>query len=317
MRFGLLLEQRSMTAVILALGITCGIAVPGVAKACEPIALHSLFLVVVLSLVAFARIPAEELVRIDHKTIRIVAWQQLVVPGLVMAASIIARISENVILLLLVTACAGSLFASPALAQILKLDRQRALQGMLLSTLVMPVSLYVFLALLRGDHVSLDFKAYAWRALIFLVLPLVLFAIYRAVAVRLSTQASDRIESFSRWGTIAVLLVFGIGMMHPVAMEIRTNPTVVVFHLALAVGMSVALFSLTAIVMYRYGAIEALTGSVLGAFRNIGLGFALIGDMVGPELDVYVGVSMLPIFIGPVIMQLVLADVVDRRQALA
>ena len=74
---------------------------------------------------------------------------------------------------MIVTACSGSLFASPALAALLDLDRRQALQCMVLSTLVMPLSLFVFLSVFHGGKVQIDLQVYALRILIYLLLPFV------------------------------------------------------------------------------------------------------------------------------------------------
>jgi hypothetical protein len=316
-KLGAILEQRMLPPMLLAFGIVAGLFFPKFSGAIQPHALAALFLVVVFSLVPFARIPSSSLFGIESGTLRVVAWQQVVLPAIVVAAGILARFSDGVVLLLVVTTCSGSLFASPALAQFLQLDRQRALQCMLLSTLVMPVSLYAFLSLLRGADVQLNLVEYAQRSFIFLVLPIILFMAYRIAINRVPESIATRIESGSRWSTIVALIFFGVGMMHPVAMQLKTVPDQVIFYLGLTVCLSVVMFVLTRIVLNRYGDIEASTGAVLGSFRNVGLGFALVSSMTGPELDVYVGVSMLPIFIGPFIMQVMLSDSFARRTQMA
>lgn len=307
--FGYVLDQRMISVFLLALGITLGLLSPQLASACQPFALHALFLVVVFSLVPFVRLPTAVLVEIERGTLRIVAWQMIVLPAIVVAAGVLARLPESIIMLLVVTACGGSLFASPALAQLLGLDRKQALQCMLLSTLATPISLFAYLSILRGDGaVSLNIAEYLHRTFVFLVCPLLAFAVARLLWSRVPKAVSTGLEDGARLATVLALIVFGIGMMYPVSKALKVNPQQVVFFLFLAVFLSVFMFAATCIVLYRHGRIEAMTGAVLGAFRNVGLAFALVGDMTAPELDVYVGVSMLPIFMGPMVMQILLSD---------
>lgn len=316
-KLGFILEERMLPPMLLAIGIVAGLFFPSLSGAIQPHALAALFLVVVFSLVPFARIPSSTLFGLEVGTLRIVAWQQVVLPAIVVAAGVLARFSDGLILLLVVTTCSGSLFASPALAQFLQLDRQRALQCMLLSTMVMPISLYAFLSLLRGADVQLNLVEYAHRSFIFLVCPILLFAAYRLAINRVPEAMARKVEGGSRWATVVALIFFGVGMMNPVAMQLKTMPDQVVLYLGLTVLLSVVMFVLTRIVLHRYGNIEASTGAVLGSFRNVGLGFALVSSMTGPELDVYVGVSMLPIFIGPFIMQVMLSESFARRAQMA
>jgi len=92
--------------------------------------------------------------------------------------------------------------------------------------------------------------------------------------------------------------------MHAVAEHAQSNPGKLAFYLVLATILSIGMLIVTTIVMNRYGFKEALTAGILCGFRNVGLGLALVGDMIGSELAPYVGVSMLPIFIAPFVIRM-------------
>lgn len=308
------IELRTIAVALLALGILAGLAFPGLSASLEPFALPGLFFVVALSLVPFVRVPLSELLNFDRATFRIVLWQQVVIPTLVIAVGVLARFSNEVVILMLVTACSGSLFAAPALSQLLNLDRGLALRAMLMSTLVMPLSLLAFITMLNGSgQIDLNLTLYFQRTLIFLVCPFIIFLVHRSFAPHLSPQTEAKIDSFAYWGTLVALLVFGIGITCAFSEQIRVNPAQVMFYFAIVTGLSVTMFSLSAIVMHRFGITEALTTAILGGFRNVGLGFALVELMLGHQLEVYVGVSMLPTFIGPFILQQLIARTMPDR----
>ncbi len=296
-------EERTLAVLVLASGIFIGLGVPAIADLLRPWALPALFLVIVFSLVPFARLPSHELICINKDLARIVLWQQAVLPCIVIAAGVVARFPDSVILLLIVTVCSGSLFSSPALAEILGLDRQNALQAMVLSTAFMPISLFLFLSAFMGEQANLDLAAYGWRTVVFLIIPFVLLALYRPVAQRMSEVSIRQIGFASRWATIVALLVFGTGLMSAVSARIETNPSKVVFLLVMATFLCVLMIMLTTIVMYRFGHREALTAAIVGGFRNIGLGYALVGEMIGPDLAVYAGISLVPVFIAPLFLR--------------
>lgn len=298
-----------MAVLVLASGIFIGLAVPSIADFLRPFALPALFLVIVFSLVPFARLPSHQLISIDRDMTRIVIWQQVVLPCIVIAAAIVARFPDYLILFLIVTACSGSLFSSPALAEILGLDRERALQAMVLSTLFMPLSLFLFLSAFIGTHARLDLAAYGLRTFVFLVVPFAMLALYRPLARSLGETATRRIGLGSRWATIVALLVFGTGLMSAVSDKLDVNPTKVVFLFALATILCFLMMGLTIVVMYRFGHREALTASIVAGFRNIGLGFALVGEMVGPDLEVYAGISLLPVFVAPLLLRFSMGSV--------
>lgn len=297
-------EERTIAVLVLASGIFIGLAIPSVADMLKPWALPALFLVIVFSLVPFARLPVPDLFAVNRDMLRIVLWQQVVLPCIVIAAGIVARFPDSIILLMIVTACSGSLFSSPALAEILLLDRRRALQAMVLSTLFMPVSLYLFLSAFLGVQAQLDFSAYLLRTLVFLVVPFALMVAWRPVAMKMSEATSVKVGFASRWATIIALLVFGTGLMSAVSDKLEGEATKLLFLLVLAALLCVIMMGLTTIVMHRFGQREALTASIVAGFRNIGLGFALVGEMIGPDLAVYAGISLLPVFVAPLILRL-------------
>ena len=231
------IDERMIALGILALSIISGLAVPKLSMLFEPVALPSLFLVVIFSLVPFAPIERAELTAVSHDVWRILAWQQLALPCLVISVGIISRFPDSIISLMIVTACSGALFASPALASLLDLDRRSALQCMVLSTLAMPFSMYGFLSVFKGTTASLDLLTYAIRVLIFLMIPSVFFLVFRQVCVRMPASARVTTETFSRWAVIASLAVFGIGMMRSVAEQLADSPFQVLFYLVLTATM--------------------------------------------------------------------------------
>jgi len=310
-----LYEERTIATAILALGVLLGLAAPPLTKIFQPYALPALFLVMVFSLVPFARLDRDDLFSVEPAVWRMVLWQQLLLPCLVIAAGILAKFPDTVVALMIVTTCAGSLFAAPALAELLSLDRRRALQCMVLSTLIMPASLFAFLSAFLGFNVELNFLEYTRRAVLFLIIPFSIFAVYRLIVRRLPEVATEHINGVGRWGSIISLLIFGIGVMASVSTQVYVNPLKVVFYLVIASSVAAGMLAVTTVVMFKHGFNEALTAGILSGFRNVGLGYALVGDMIGPELAPYVGVSMLPIFIAPLVIRVALVANPDLRLA--
>lgn len=300
-------REVDFAVTILAVGIVVAFFTPSLAAVLAPVALPALFLVIVFSLVPFADADRTELTQIDDTVWRMVIWQQFALPGLVIAGGTLLRLPDHVISLMIVTACSGSLFASPALAGLLNLDKRSALQCMVLSTLAMPASLFFFLSAFHGVNVHLEISQYLLRAAVFLLIPLGMFAVYRNLARSLSPRASRTVERIGHWGAIIALLVFGIGIMHAAAEQFVTEPLKIAFYLLIVTCLSVMMLLVTVIVMYRFGYRKALTAGMLNSFRNVGLGFALVGEMIGSELAPYVGASMLPIFLAPAVIRLTMS----------
>lgn len=307
------MDERSLALLVLATSIVVGLAYPPLARVLAPAALVGLFFVVIFSLVPFATLPLRQLVSLDQRIGRVVLWQQIVLPSVVVALGILLKLPVSVISLLIVTTCSGALFAAPALAALLDLDRREALQCMVLTTLSMPVSMFVFLTVVVGGHIQLDLWTYGIRVLIFLALPFLVFLLYRPVAAAMSEPMRANAEWLSRWAVVGALAVFGIGMMARVTSHLTRNPGEVAFYLVLTTVVCIFMLTVTTIVMHRYGSSSAMTAAILTGFRNVGLGYALIGEMIGPELAVYTGVGLLPVFTAPAILKMI----ASRRQAYA
>ena len=303
--FTCLLEQRTLALAILASGVVAGVAVPAVTEHLERHALPALFLVVVLSMTSLARAPRSDLLSGGRDVWRLVLWQQVFLPCFVVSVGILAQLPDSLLTLMTVTACAGSLFASPMLAELLGLDRRHALLCMVTSTFTMPASLYIFLTLFHGLGESVYFVTYAERVGIFLVIPVMLLGIFRLASRRISTRTWNRVDSGARWVSVAALLVFAMGMMHPVSDLLSNDPGKALLLLGLSTVLMLGMAALTATVMFQFSVSVALTGAVLSGFRNVGLAFALVGPELNADLTAYVGLAMLPMFIAPLVIRLV------------
>jgi BASS family bile acid:Na+ symporter len=302
------LDDKELAAYLLAAGITCGLLVPDLSAYAAPFALPSLFCMIILSLVPYARVTREEFINLSPDIWRIVGWQQLVLPAIILAAGYLIRLQISFITLTAVTACAGSLFASPAFADLLGLNRRKALQCMVLSTFVMPLSYTLFLTVIHGNSFHLEFFAFARACALFLVLPFGIFAVYRLFASRLSEEAFLLTEDLSRSLSVVALLVFGLGILGPASALLRQDTGEFLFLLVIATTLGAGMAFLTTVVMFRQGFTDALTASVLSGFRNVGLGFALLGNMLGSDTAVYVGISQIPIFLAPFILRLIMTQ---------
>jgi predicted Na+-dependent transporter len=302
--------NRFLTGVLLACAVISGIAFPQLTELFAPYALPSLFIMILCSLVPMARLELEEVFSLEPAAWRIVLWQLFVLPTIIIAAAYLGKFSESIIALMAVTACAGSLFASPVLADLLGLNRGRALRCMVLSTFIMPFSYFVFLDVILHSSFNLHFGEFIGRSGIFLLLPTGLFLLYSAFAPDISETVTVMIEKGARWITVIALVIFGIGILGPAAELLRTDAHRFALYLFIVTGLGAGMAFLTAVVMYHQGITDAMTASIVSGFRNVGLGFVLIGANQEGETAAYVGISQIPIFFAP----LVIHWLVDRKR---
>jgi predicted Na+-dependent transporter len=297
-------HERNLTCWFLAVAIFAGYLVPGLSAAMAPYSYFCLFMLIVLSLLPMGRLDFEEIFSLDWRNWQIVLWQLFALPAIIVAFAHICKLSSNLTSLLVITASAGSLFASPTFAELLQVNKQKALQCMILSTFMMPLSYFVFFTLVLHSDVTLDIGAFINRCTVFLVLPLGLFLTYMGIARSLPGHLVQQIERGSRRLTIFALVCFGIGIVGPARTLLLEDSGRFALYLLMVTCLGAGMAYLTAIVMYKQGISDALTASIVSGFRNVGLGFVLLPGVTTESTAAYVGISQIPIFLAPLVLSL-------------
>jgi hypothetical protein len=305
--------ERNIACWLLAATVFAGFMVPGLSEMMAPFSSISLLLLIIMSLVPMGRMEGDEVFTLDGKVWQIVFWQLLVLPAIIVSAAHLLRIDMAITMLMVTTASAGSLFASPTFAELLQVNKQRALQCMVLSTFLMPVSYFIFFTMVLHSNVEVDVMAFIHRCMIFLVMPLGFFLVYMGVAHSLPPKVVDSIEGFSRRSTILALVVFGLGIVGPARNLLWSDPHQFAIYLMIVTALGAGMAYLTAIVMFKQGISDSLTASIVSGFRNVGLGFVLLSGMAGEATAEYVGVSQIPIFLAPLVLSLLVRS---KRQPL-
>jgi hypothetical protein len=223
-------------------------------------------------------------------------------PALIVSAAHLARFNWTLTALMVTTASAGSLFASPTFAELLQVNKQKALQCMILSTFLMPVSYFLFFTVVLQSEVNIDIGNFINRCVTFLVFPLGIFLVYMGYARCLPKRLADGIEYNARRITIITLVIFGVGIMGPARDLMWSNFGRFSLYLSIVIVLGAGMAYLTAIVMYRQGMSDALTASIVSGFRNVGLGFVLLSGVSSEHTAAYVGVSQIPIFLAPLVL---------------
>jgi hypothetical protein len=294
--------ERSIAYWTLAAAIVAGFFVPGLSELFSPYAYTSLLLMIVLSLVPMGRFDFDQIFSLDWKVWQIVLWQLFVLPALIVSAAHLARFNWALTALMVTTASAGSLFASPTFAELLQVNKQKALQCMILSTFLMPASYFLFFTVVLQSEVNIDIMNFLNRCVTFLVFPLGLLLVYMGIARCLPARLADGIEYGARRLTIFTLVVFGVGIMGPARDLMWNQFGRFTLYLSIVMFLGAGMAYLTAIVMYRQGMSDALTASIVSGFRNVGLGFVLLSGVTDEHTAAYVGVSQIPIFLAPLVL---------------
>lgn len=297
-------NEKTLAALLLALGVILALYLPEVSHFFAPYLLHSLFFVMVFSLLPFARLEGSRLFRLHPAVVSLVCWQQVLLPLIVVSLGKFISADAQLIYFVILTLTSGSLFASPTLVQLMGLDQRMAVQTVIFSTLAAPISIYAFFSFLHAGPVDLNLMEFGIRLFWFLIIPIAIFFAVRVTISSWSELAKDRIDRMGRWGSVLALIVFCFALEDQVTYLIEKDAGIVIWYLIIAISVIAFVAVSTRIVMSRFGGRIALTASVLASFRNVGLTFGLVGSIAGPEIAVYVGVCQIPMFCAPLLFDL-------------
>ncbi len=297
-------RERTVASMLIAVAIGVGLTNASWAAFFYPHVLTALFFVVVFSLNMQTRQPATLIATPDSFTGILIFWQMAAVPMIVSGIALVAGAEPQMMAILIAITTAGSVFASPAIVEVIGLNRQIATRVMILSTCVMPISLLVFGELNGVLPPDLSFKSYGTQILSFICIPLVISTVFFRFKGALTQSTALQTQRFMHWASTAALMVFCAGMMTEIHQNKVDHFDELIFYMVLAVTLAIAMYALTVAVFYRYGAMKAMTAGMLVANRNVALSFALLSAVFPPEVMTFVAVAQFPIFISPFLMRL-------------
>ena len=287
----------------------------------SPFVFPALFLLLTFSLSLATDRPMAILAKPDPAVWCIMLWQLAFIPLLVILIGWALGLATDLHLMLLATAVSGSVFATPTIAHLLKLDSRLPINGMVLSTFLMPVTLLMFGRALEGDGLAISMSQYVSRVAIFLLLPLLASVLINGFVRKQPQTRAPKIFLVLRIGAITSLLAFGVGIMDGVSEKIQTDPERVLILLSIAIGFALATVLGTVALFWSMGRDLTVAATILSVHRNVGLTYALIGTAAGHDFDIYVAISQIPMFLSPLLIHLVqmfrlsAASTPDRRVA--
>ena len=303
---------REIVAVMLVLGVCAGLAFPQLSALLSQFVFPALFLLMTFSLFLVAERPVAVLTNPEPSVWGIMLWQMAYIPLLVILVGWVIGLAPDLHLMLLATATSGSVFAAPTIAHLFRLKSHLPVNGIVISTFLMPFTLMIFGQALDGDGLHISIPQYAWRVAIFLVLPLYLSVLINRFVGFLPVAYTPRAYGALRLGAVAALLVFCVGIMDGVADKIATDPDRVINSLLVSVGFALATVVGTICLFWSLGRDLMLAAAILSVHRNVGLTYAVVGTAAGSDFAIYVAVSQIPMFFSPLLIRLVQLLAVSR-----
>ena len=298
-------QERVLASLGIVVAMLVGLVLPDVAEAFFPYMFHCLFFMVVFTFCALNTNLLEIIGNVDRDGWLALTWQMAGIPALTALTCFLLNADLLTTAVLIATTTAGSVFASPAIANLVGLDRRLSVRTMLLSTLAMPVSLLFFgeLTGVLPDDISLH--TYVNHVVFFLLLPIVLAIAYWEVQPRLERSVGVMADRAMNFGATFALMGFCIGVMHKMHGSGEAHQARLLYYLFLITVVVVSTYVITGLVFAHLGRRTTLTVGMLSANRNIALSFALISEFLPAEALTYVAVAQFPIFLAPIFVRTV------------
>ena len=287
--------NRGWQLGLLATSIFIGVLFPQIASLFKPFLMLLIFLgflcaVLQVSFAEVARVALRERV-----SWLVLIWQLLLVP-LILAVFLKPILPDQLYIFAVVSMCTCAITATTALSGIFNLNSALSLVVCMTGAVLMPVPLYLFLNVLSGVEVQLEFTVYLIRIAIFILLPIVIAFVIR----RLLTAEQDAWLKDQMPGTVLILLVFfGLAVMDGVGDLLRSNPRLLLTYVLLAFGLSLGVQLITRYALFFLGRCDAMTAALLCAYRNLGLVAAIAGASLGEQFFIFLGVWQLPMYLLP------------------
>src|SRR3954447_23673641 len=293
---------------ILCGGVLIGVAFPFLASAAKPLMSVAVF---VFTLGAFLKVDWPSFQNeVGGRKLTIglaLLWTVLGVPAAMLAIQAVfhpadADLKEGLLLKML----APPVGSAAAIAAMLGLSAPLALFTTVVATVVSPFLLPPLAALLTGQELAIDPLAMMLRLLV-----IVGGACATAVALRRWCGAFVRNNPHAMTGVAVLgLILVAVGAMHGMRDMMLAEPERVGLLLGIAFAVNIAFQIIgTALFWSLLGPARALTVGLVSGSRNVTLIWAAAGPslQVHPGVELYLAMSVFPIFMLPLFSQAVIS----------
>ena len=301
-------QERVFASLGIVVAMLVGLSLPDVAAIFCPYIFHFMFFMVVFTFCGLNTNLLEVIGKVDRDGWLALVWQMAGIPALTALGCFLLNADLLTTAVLIATTTAGSVFASPAIANLVGLDRRLSMRTMFLTTLAMPISLLFFGELTGILPDDLPLNTYVNHVVFFLLVPIVLAIAYWEVQPRLERKVGPIADRTLNLAATLALMGFCVGVMHEIHGTHAPDPehrSRLLFYVFLNATIVTSTYVVTGLVFAHLGRRASLTVGLLAANRNVALSFALIGGFLPGEALAYVAVAQFPIFLAPICIRAV------------
>lgn len=286
-------------AIVLAVGVFAGLALPEAAAVMRPLLPPS---VAGLLYLALLRIDWQELARHVSRPLVIgllCIWFLLAVPVLVWLAVMLLGIESGLATALILAAACPPIVSGPAMALLLRLDAPLMLVSVVSASLLAPFTIVAVSSWLVGMDLHIDTLELFLRLAI-----LIGGCVLAALLTRrfLGPARLGRWKSSLDVASVVLLLIFAVAIMAGVTDLAGRDPWHVLFFVGAAFAASILLQLLGTFAASVMGRKAALTVGFASGNRNMGLLLAVLPAGAAPDAMLFFAVGQLPIYVLPALL---------------
>lgn len=294
-------------------GVLIGLVAPPLAEAARPLLGVAVF---VFTLGAFLKVDLPSFRQeVENRTwiALALAWTMFGVPAATFGFINLFDMDPNLEQGLMLCMLAPPVGSAAAIAAMLGLRAPLSLVATVAATLVSPFYLPPLASWFAGCHLSLDPLGMMERLLVIVGGAGLCSALLKRYAGGFVARNPHAMMGIAVIGLILV----AIGAMRGMQRYVLEHPVEVVRSLAIAFAANAGLQLLGAVLFAPAGASRALTVGLVSGNRNVTLAWAAAGASVAahPRVELYLAMSVLPIFMLPALLQAPVSWILRRGDA--
>ncbi len=287
-------------AVLLALGIFAGLALPPLAHALHPEIAPNVIGMMTLVLIRTDLAASRAHLRRPLRLGAIVLAQLLAAP---LAAAAVARacglgpgIAGGVVMF----ATGPSAMSGAAFARLVGLDPDLTLLATLAETLFVPFTAPPLVHALTGAHLAIGVAGLMARLVAAVGVPMALALIVRRA---LGRERLRRVGPAIDGATVWMLVLYGIAVMDGLAGRAATDPAWVAEAALAAFVAALGLNLLTALAFAGFGRVPAASAGLMSGNRNMALYLAVLPAGADPRLALFFALCQFPLYLSPFLLR--------------
>lgn len=287
-------------ALVMALGVFIGLAVPELAAHAKPLLAPT---VMVMLTLAMTRTDASSLGKTSRNAglhLLAVLWVLVATPCLVYLVLHWLGAPPELTVPMLIWAGSPPLVTVPVIALIIGLESAASLFLMVIATFAFPFILPGLLSWLVGLHTEISPGALTIKlALMIAGCALVATILRRKLGAQAIREKGVVFDGLA----VLLMLIFAISVMDGVRDWMLRDPVTVLIYVGAAFGGSLALQLIGGLLFFWSGRQNQLSVALCSGNRNMALFMAAAGSALGPEAFLFFAAVQFPIYILPVALK--------------